>query len=393
MIIHRTEKEWKKLIRGEILIERTLARVIQERIGSSKAVILLGARQTGKTTLLRRLFEGDKKAVWFNGDEPDVQRLFAEAASDRLQALIAGKRYIVIDEAQRIPNIGIRMKLITDTMPGVQLFASGSSSFELANSLNEPLTGRKFAYQLFPLSFQEMADHHGLLKEQRLLNHRLVYGYYPDVVMSPGEEEELLHLLSDSYLYKDILMWEGIKKPDKLMTLLQSLAYQIGNEVSFSELGRMSGLNNETVEKYIQLLEKTFVVFRLGAFSRNLRKELKKSRKIYFYDNGIRNAVLADFSPAETRHDIGALWENFLVSERRKKLQYQRIWANSYFWRTQDQQEIDYLEQKDGVLHAFEFKWSSRSTRKVKVPAAFRKAYPDSTFSVITPDNFEEFAI
>ena len=244
---------------------------------------------------------------------------------------------------------------------------------------------------MFPVSFKEMVDHHGLIKEKRLLHHRLLFGYYPEVVMNVGNEKEILKQLTDSYLYKDILMWENIKKPEKLLKLLQALALQIGNEVSFNELGKIIGLDNQTVEKYIQLLEKTFVIFRLGAFSRNLRKELKKGRKIYFYDNGIRNSLITNFSQPELRTDIGALWENFIISERQKFIHYNDIWTNNYFWRTQDQQEIDYIEDVDGVLYAYEIKWNSKI--KSKLSKTFSGSYPEHQYQVINPENFHSFLL
>lgn len=244
-------------------------------------------------------------------------------------------------------------------------------------------------YQLYPLSFEEMVQDHGQIEENRLISHRLIYGYYPEVVTAAGNEKEILHQLSDSYLFKDILMWEKIKKPEKLIKLLRALAFQVGSEVSYNELGQTVGLNNETIEKYIQLLEKTFIIFRLGAFSRNLRKELSRGRKIYFYDNGIRNALIANFALPQLRSDTGALWENFLISERKKYLHYHGIWCNSYFWRTQDQQEIDYIEERDGKLHAFEFKLNP--LKKARLSKTFSRAYPEHSFSVINKNNYYEF--
>ncbi|GHT65606.1 ATPase [Spirochaetia bacterium] len=379
------------------MIERQLQKIITERFGQGKAILLTGARQVGKTTLLRELVKepteepGLSDTLWLNGDEADVQALFEHISSTRLKAIFGTKRYVVLDEAQRIKDIGVKLKLITDQMPDIQLIVTGSSSFDLANQVNEPLTGRKWEYQMFPLSFAEMAAHHGLLDEKRLIPHRLVYGYYPDVVNHPGEEREILKLLSDSYLYKDILMWEQIKKPEKLVKLLQALAFQIGSEVSYSELGRNCALDAKTIEKYILLLEQCFVIFRLGSFSRNLRNELKNSRKIYFYDTGIRNAVIADFSIPETRRDIGALWENFIISERKKKLAYSHLWKNTWFWRTVSRQEIDYLEEGDGVLRAFEFKWNPQA--KYKNPRAFLEAYPGCDIELITRDNADEFLL
>jgi predicted AAA+ superfamily ATPase len=273
----------------------------------------------------------------------------------------------------------------------VQLIATGSSAFELQNRLNEPLTGRKWEYKLFPLSFAEMVANNGLLQEKRLLPHRLIYGYYPDVVVNHGNEQKILRQLSDSYLYKDILQWEGIQKPDKLVLLLQSLAFQTGSQVSYSELGQICGLDPKTIEKYILLLEKTFVIFRLSSFSRNLRNELKFSKKIYFYDNGIRNALISNFNQIELRNDKGALWENFLISERIKKLNYKEIYANSWFWRTKDQVEIDYLEEKNGQITAFEFKYNSN--KKVKINPSFSETYNVESLEVVTPENVEDFLL
>ena len=329
--------------------------------------------------------------LWLSGDEPDVHAIFENISAIRLQHIFGKNKYVVLDEAQRIKNIGVKLKLIVDQLPEIQFIATGSSSFDLANEINEPLTGRKWEYKMYPLSFAEMVAHHGLLNEKRLLPQRLVYGYYPEIVTNPGNEKEILKLLTDSYLYKDILMWERIKKPEKLVKLLQALAYQLGGQVSFTELGQICGLDNKTVEKYLTLLEQCYIIFRLGSFSRNLRNELKSSRKIYFYDNGIRNAVIANFSLAETRQDIGALWENFLVLERKKKLEYSRLWRNTWFWRTIEQKEIDYLEEGDGQLHAFEFKWNPAA--KYITPKQFAAAYPGSNFKLVTPENLEDFLL
>jgi len=369
------------------MIRRTLEQMIFSRCGKGKAIIIAGARQTGKTTLLKSMFGARPDTFFIDADEPDVRALFDDPSSSRLRLTFAGHNTVIIDEAQRIKNIGLKLKLITDKIPEIQLIATGSSSFELANEINEPLTGRKWEYTLFPLSFGEMCIHHGLTEEKRLLPVRLIYGYYPEVVATPGEEKALLRQLTDSYLYKDILMWENIRKPEKLVRLLQLLAFQIGNEVSYNELGQNLSIDNETVEKYLQLLEKTFVIFRLGSFSRNLRNELKQARKIYFYDNGIRNALIANFNPPELRNDTGALWENFIISERIKYTHYKGIWANRYFWRTHAQQEIDFIEERDGALYAYEFKWSEK--KKGKISASFLNAYPGSNTGTINRDNFE----
>jgi predicted AAA+ superfamily ATPase len=373
------------------MIVRRLGEVLQGKLGAGKAIILTGARQTGKTTLLHTLFGGQTETLWLNGDEPDVRGLFEKLSSTRLKAILGGKARLVIDEAQRIPDIGLKLKLVTDFLPEVQLIATGSSSFELSNQVNEALTGRKWEFQLFPLSFGEMATHHSLLDEKRLLPHRMIYGCYPEIVTHPGEERQRLLELTNSYLYKDILMLGEIKKPDRLSLLLQALALQVGAQVSFNELAQLCGLDNKTVEKYLSILEKAFIIFRLGSFARNLRNELKFSRKIYFYDNGIRNAVIANFAQIEARNDVGALWENYLVSERMKFLKNSGDWARSWFWRTQQQKEIDYLEEKDGRITACEFKWNPSA--REKAPRQFMNAYPGSRFAVVHPENVEDFLL
>lgn len=372
------------------MIQRFTESLITDKLFKGKAIILVGARQVGKTTLLRKIVGNRTDVLWLNGDEPDVQQLFSELSSTRMKAIIGQKKMLVVDEAQRIKDIGLRLKLITDSMPDVQLIATGSSSFELANSVNEPLTGRKWEYRMYPLSFGEMVAYHGLLEEKRLLKHRLVFGYYPDVVNNYGNEKEVLRLLSDSYLYKDILSWEQIQKPEKLTRLLQALALQVGSQVSYNELGQTCGLDSKTIEKYINVLEQTYIIFRLSSFSRNIRNELKSSKKIYFYDNGIRNAILASFNHFESRTDTGALWENFLVSERIKKQAYEGTWSNNYFWRTRDQKEIDYIEDSDGIISAFEFKLNPEKT--IKAPKIFTETYGDR-FRVIHSNNLEEFLL
>jgi uncharacterized protein len=323
-----------------------------------------------------------------NGDEADVRALLTNVTSSQLKSFIGNANTLVIDEAQRIENIGLTLKLITDNLP-TKIVATGSSAFELANKINEPLTGRKWEYMLFPISYSEMVNHTSQLEEKRLLHTRLVYGYYPEVVTSAGKEKDILKQLANSYLYKDILTWERIQKPERLEKLAQALAFQLGNEVSYHELGQMTGLDNETVERYLLLLERAFIVFRLTTFSRNLRNELKKTRKVYFFDNGLRNALINQFNPIGLRQDVGALWENFLMSERIKHLQYNELYRNRYFWRTHTQQEIDYVEEYDGKLCAYEFKWSSKA--KVRFPKSFLEAYPGTETQIITPDNFEEF--
>lgn len=371
------------------MIVRKLENVIKEKLYKNKVITLLGARQTGKTSLLKKMFSNEAETLWLNGDESDVQERFKNPTSTNLKALIGNKKLVIIDEAQRIHDIGLALKLLIDNYPTIQIIATGSSSFELLNKMNEPLTGRKYEFELFPISLEELKDHHSEFIEKRSLSTRLVFGSYPEIINKQGEEIEVLKLLSDSYLYRDLLMLENIKKPEKLIKLLQALAYQIGNEVSYNEIGTLIGLDNKTVESYIHLLEKSFVVFRLNSFARNQRNELKASKKIYFYDNGIRNALISNFKLLEGRQDIGALWENYLVSERRKYNSYSNNYAACYFWRTTDGQEIDYIEDKDGEINGFEFKWSS--TKKHKITKTFLNAYPNSPVKIITPENYFEF--
>lgn len=372
------------------MIERTQESAIKSLIGSNKAIILMGARQVGKSTLLHSLLDGDDSVLWLNGDDDDVRELFRSISSTRLKAIVGNRKTVVIDEAQRIEDIGLRLKLITDQMPGVQVIATGSSSFELSSKVNEPLTGRKRELKLFPLSFREMVSHTSFLEERRMIPHRLIYGYYPEVVCSPSNEKVVLKELTDSYLYKDLLSFDTLRKPDVIVRLLKALALQIGSQVSYNELSSLLGLSSKTVEKYLDILEKSYIIFRLGSFSRNMRNELKLSRKIYFWDLGIRNALIGNMAPLENRNDTGALWENFLIAERMKYNSYSNSFAQSYFWRTKDQSEVDYLEEEDGNLSAYEFKWKPAKS-KTKCPASFAAAYPSSTYKVITPDNIEEF--
>jgi predicted AAA+ superfamily ATPase len=374
------------------MIQRQLTDIILKRLSDKKVIIIQGPRQSGKTTLLRELVKKiDKNILWWNGDETDTRQLLKNPTSSLLKSLIGNHNLLIIDEAQRIENIGLCIKLIHDNIESVKVIATGSSAFELANKINEPLTGRKWEYFLFPFSFKEMVDNHGLQTEKRLLEQRLIYGYYPDVINNQVDKQSILKQLADSYLYKDILTWENIQKPDKLEVLVQALAFQVGNLVSYHELGRTTGLDKETVERYILLLERAFIVFRLGALSRNLRNELKKSRKIYFYDNGLRNAVINQFNPLQLRNDTGALWENFMISERMKFLHYNQLFVNRYFWRTHNQQEIDYIEEMNGEMHAYEFKW--KKGLKIKFPKPFLQNYTVKGTTVVTSENYTDFLV
>lgn len=373
------------------MIERALEQIILKQLFKKKVILLLGARQTGKTTLLKKIAAQKENVLWLNGDEYDIQQRFTHATSTRLKSLMGKHTLVIIDEAQRIENIGLSLKLLHDTFPQIQLIATGSSSFELKNKTNESLTGRKFEYQLFPISFAEMVQHHGQLFEERHLKTRLVYGSYPEIVTNEGDEKDTLKFLADSYLFKDLLMLDAIKKPEKLIKLLQALAFQIGSEVSYNEISSMIGLDNKTIETYINLLEKSFIIFKLHSYSRNLRNELKMAKKIYFYDTGIRNALISNFATIEARQDVGPLFENYVIAERMKHNHYTKNYANAFFWRTKAQQEIDYIEERNGRIHAFEIKWGAHS--KAKFTKTFTDAYPDASTQVVHSENLEEFLL
>lgn len=372
------------------MVYRLIKEQIDKRLYRGKVIIVVGPRQVGKTTLLRMLIaDTNRKVVVWNCDEPDVRRKLTDPTSTQLGAEIANADLILIDEAQRVQNIGITLKLLVDNYPEKQVVVTGSSAIELSNSINEPLTGRKYEYEMFPFSAEELIKEFGATEERRMLERRLIYGAYPEVVNMVGEERETLTNLVGSYLYKDIFSFQDVRKPEIVEQLLQALALQVGSEVSFNELGRLLGLTSITVQRYIDLLEKSYVVFHLRSFSRNVRNELKKSRKIYFYDNGVRNALIGDYKPLALRNDTGALWENYVISERMKHNSYSGFYGKSYFWRTQQQQEVDYLEDYDGVLHAYEFKWNP--TRKPRLTETFVKGYPDHIFAVVTPENYQDF--
>lgn len=372
------------------MINRKLRQIIEQRLFRRKIIVLTGPRQVGKTTLLKMLMSDlNKKTLFWNCDEPDIRQKLSNPTSTQLGTDIGNSELILIDEAQRVKNIGITLKLLIDNFPQKQIIVTGSSALELSDFISEPLTGRKYEYNMYPFSSEELIDNHGDIEERRLLERRIIYGTYPDVVNYPGEEKEILTNLTSSYLYKDIFAFQDVRKPEIIEQILQALALQIGSEVSFNELGKLLGLNSQTIQRYIDLLEKSFVIFHLRSFSRNIRNELKKSRKIYFYDNGIRNAILGDFKQLNLRSDTGALWENYLVSERMKHNSYSLFYGKSYFWRTQQQQEIDYLEDIDGILNTYEFKWSN--TKHPKITDTFAKNYPNHTYKVVNPDNYQLF--
>lgn len=374
------------------MIPRLLTQRIQAFKGRKRALVVLGPRRVGKTTLMASLFDPRFPGIrWYNGEEPGTQDLFKNPSAQKLKTLIGNAKTVVLDEAQRIESIGLVVKLLVDSNPEIQFIITGSSALELAAGISESMTGRKYDLNLYPLSFGEMAAHIGLLEEIRMIEHRLTYGYYPDIVAQPGLEQVHLNELYGSYLYKDLLAYQQIKKPAVLEKLVKALALQLGNEVSFNEISQLVGLDKEAVERYIDLLEKAFVVFRLPALSRNMRNEIKRGRKIYFYDVGIRNAAINTYNPPGLRNDTGALWENYCIVERMKALEYAGKKVGRYFWRTTTQHEVDYIEEYDGKLYAYEFKWNPKA--KVKTQKAFLEAYPGTEIKVITPKNIEEFAL
>ena len=374
------------------MITRTLEAIIKDRLFSKKAILLLGPRQVGKTTLVKKIhqdFQG--KSVLLNGDNPPDRELLNQLNSSRAKDLFHEGQLVIIDEAQRLDNSGLTLKILFDNCPGIQLIATGSSSFELTDKIKEALTGRKWTFRLFPLSLEELSGYSSWVEVNRSLDKLMIYGAYPEVINRAGlEKEELYELVSD-YLYRDLFSIKEIRKPELLEKLVKALAFQVGNQVSNRELSNLIQVDKETIDKYIHLLEEAFIIFRLNSFSGNLRNELKQSRKIYFYDNGIRNAVISQFNPMSLRQDIGALWENLMISERQKRNEYHRNYCNIYFWRTTRQQEIDYLEEIDGKLYAYEFKWTPSG--KIKHATSFLEAYPGSEFKEINRENYLDFII
>lgn len=371
------------------MIKRIAEKNVLADFNKKKVIVLLGPRQVGKTTLLDTMQDPDKRCLRLNCDDFDDTLLLEGKTTTELKSLLCGYDMVFIDEAQRVHNVGLVLKKIGDLKFNTQVVVTGSSSLSLSDDINEPATGRLIEHYLYPLSLRELANDTSEREQQRLLEQRLVFGLYPDVVTSPADAKLTLMTLTNNYLYKDILSYRGIKKPELVQKLVRALALQLGNEVSYNELSNTLGVDKETVENYIGLLEKCFVVFRLDSFSRNLRNEIKKGKKVYFYDNGVRNAVLSNFAPLEVRNDVGALWENLMVSERVKRNAYCGSYAQLYFWRNHDQKEIDLVELEDGMMHAFEFKWSPK--KKPTMPMAFAEAYPDTDFSVITPESMWEF--
>lgn len=373
------------------MIERYLSGEIEKLFFKGKTIILLGARQVGKTTLLENILKNrEGEYLHLDGDDIIVQDLLTRPNTQQIKQIIGRHKIVYIDEAQRIPDIGITSKIIHDKFGDVQLILSGSSSFELSGKINESLTGRKWSFQLWPVSWEEWQHHIGYVKADQDLENRLVFGFYPDVLNHEDQPQLALTELADSYLYKDILMYEGLKKPAVLKRLVQALSFQVGSEVSLQELGQVVGIDPKTVNNYIDILEKAFIVFRLSPLSRNLRNEIKSKNKIYFYDNGIRNAVIGQLQPVATRQDIGILWENFLISERLKQISQKKDLRNYYFWRTTQQQEVDYIEEVEGKFFAYEFKWKEK--KQIRLPKTFTNHY-HSVDTGIHRKNFRDFVM
>lgn len=372
-------------------IKRDIRKEIQKRLFSGKVIILYGARQVGKTTLVKQILSQRKDdALYLNCDEPDIVDMLSRKTSTEIKDLFGNKKLVVIDEAQRVKDIGITLKIIIDNIENVQVVATGSSSFDLSNNVSEPLTGRKYEFFLPSLSVEELQDKYSGLEIKRLLENFVIYGMYPDIVLNSADREINLKSLTDSYLFKDVLMYQNIKSPDILRKLLQALALQIGSEVSYTELSRLLGIDKKTVESYINILEKAFIIFKLNPYSSNLRKELKRLRKIYFYDTGIRNALINNFNPSHLRQDWGVLWENFIIAERLKYLNNHLLNKNCYFWRNIYKQEVDYLEVDGGGIDTYEIKWNKD---KAKLPKMFSDYYSVDRFKTINQKNFFEFFI
>jgi uncharacterized protein len=371
--------------------QRICLKNIKDWLFKGKTLIIIGPRQVGKTTLIKEILSENQNTLLLDGDDVEVRDLLSQNNIKLLERVIGNAKMVFIDEAQRINNIGLSAKIIHDNFKDVQLILSGSSALDLNQAVSESLTGRKITFYLYPLSLQELSLKHHFIEMNQDLENRIIYGNYPDVVNQKGNEVTLLKELVESYLYKDILALSNIKMPEVLHKLVQALAYQIGNEVSLNELSNLLGISKETVANYINLLEKAFVVFSVRSLSRNLRNEIKSNRKIYFYDTGVRNAVIQNYNALELRNDKGALWENFMISERIKYNEYRKYFFHFYFWRTREQQEIDWIEERNGHFAAFEFKWQHAA--KAKISKTFTNAYPNHSFHAIDRENYWDFVV
>lgn len=376
------------------MIKRAIEERIHNALAKKKVVTIMGPRQVGKSTLAGAMIPEDANVLEINGDNTDVQTMFVNVDDTKMKVLIGNKNFLFVDEAQKIGNVGNMLKIAAEKFDDVKVIVTGSSAFKLAEAVNESLTGRKREFRLYPLSFKEMADETSALEESRMIDHRLIYGYYPEVVTSPGDEKEVIKELIDSYLYKDVLEENDIAKQDKLVRLVQALAFQIGSTVSANELAGLVGVDAKTVERYIDILEKCYIIFTLPSYARNQRNELKFARKIYFWDMGIRNGVIGNMAPVSLRspEELGHMWENFLVAERIKRNDYAgRTFVQHYFWRTQQKKEVDLIEIEDGMMTGFEIK--RKEGKRVGAPASFTAAYPDAHFECVTPSDLMSFLI
>jgi predicted AAA+ superfamily ATPase len=371
------------------MINRKILSYITDNLKPGFAVGLFGARRTGKTVLMNQVAgEIPGKPLIISGEDFDVQEIFSSQKLSLLKSATSGYTHLFIDEAQKIPNIGINLKLIVDNIPDISIFFTGSSSFELHNQIGEPLTGRSIFLNLFGFSQEELNE--DFLEARKSLNNKLIYGLYPQVYMEPGNDhkEEILNGIKNGYLLKDILEFDLQKDSVFVLNLLRLIAFQIGQDISYSEMAGRLQVNVRTVQRYLNILEKMFIIFSLPGFSRNMRNEYSKTPRYYFWDNGIRNILIANLNPVNIRNDVGQLWENYCISERQKYLSYNRISANKFFWRTYTQKEIDYIEEREGILHAYEMKYSGRSS---KAPAIFLENYPESEFTEINRESYLDF--
>ncbi|MBU4210075.1 ATP-binding protein [Patescibacteria group bacterium] len=376
-----------------MLIPRFIKKQIIKRIEPNKVVVIYGPRRAGKTTLLNEILKDIKeKYLLLSGEDREVKNWLSSQSINILKENIGNNKLVVIDEAQKVNKIGLNLKLIVDHIENIKVIATGSSSFELANQVGEPLVGRKWQFTLFPIAQLELSGIEEVFESREKLGSRLIYGTYPDVIVEKNitKKGEILNSLVDNYLYRDLLEFDEIRKANKILELLKLIAFQIGNEVSLNELANNLSINQRTVEKYLDLLEKVFVIKRVYGFSRNLRKEIYKNSRFYFYDNGVRNALINNFNDLKTRDDIGKLWENFLFIERMKKQSYKKIYCNNYFWRTWDKKEIDLVEERGGKLFGFEFKWGDK---KIKAPKLWKETYKNAEFKVINRENFLKFVV
>jgi predicted AAA+ superfamily ATPase len=372
------------------LISRTIQSRIEEYFVPGKVIVLLGPRRVGKTVLVRQIISSITEPVLFlNGEDINTRELLARRSVPHYLQLLDGRKILIIDEAQKIPDVGAALKLMIDEIAGLRVLITGSSAFDVENRTGEPLTGRKYTFRLYPLSDAEYDQKYSVPERKDKMKDRLIYGCYPELLTmsNSGMKAAYLNDLVSSYLLKDILVFENIKKSDKILSLLRLIAFQTGSEISTTEIGRQLGMSENTVSQYLDLLSKVFIIHKVGGFSRNLRKEISKSSKWYFFDNGIRNILVANLNPVELRNDVGQLWENYIISERIKFQQYSGMIVNNFFWRTYDQQEIDWVEERGGQLHAFEFKWSEN--KHPRAPLGWSKTYPDASYSVVNPDNYQ----